>query len=141
MWIAYGVGASVATALFVVLTKKGLESAKPMATLAIQAGLSLLVAMAFLAARSEVRTVGDFGRKTWMLVVGAGVLIGLAAVLRLMALGTGPASGVASLDQLSLVFTTIPAIIFLSDEFNWKVGLGVAMIAGGAVLVSLGQAK
>jgi transporter family protein len=51
------------------------------------------------------------------------------------ALKWGPASGVASLDRLSVVFVLVLAIIFLGEALSWRSALGAAFVAVGAILM------
>ena len=51
------------------------------------------------------------------------------------ALKNGPASGVAALDRLSVVFVLALALLFLGEHFTWKSSLGAFLIAAGAILM------
>ncbi|MFA5927262.1 MAG: EamA family transporter [Patescibacteria group bacterium] len=53
------------------------------------------------------------------------------------ALKHGPASSVASIDRLSVVFVLVLAVLFLGEHLTWKSGIGAALVAAGAVLMSL----
>jgi transporter family protein len=52
------------------------------------------------------------------------------------ALQLAPASRVAPIDKLSVVFVVILAALFLQERLSWKVALGTALIAVGAVIIA-----
>jgi transporter family protein len=53
------------------------------------------------------------------------------------ALQAGPASRVAPIDKLSVVFVMLFAVSVLGEQLTWKSALGGALIALGAVLTAL----
>jgi len=53
------------------------------------------------------------------------------------ALQLGEASKVAPVDKLSVVFVIILAMLFLGEQFSWKVLLGGGMVTIGAILMIL----
>jgi transporter family protein len=63
----------------------------------------------------------------------------LLSLLQFSALKLGDASVVTAMERLSLVFTVILSVLFLKEELNWKVIVGVLLMIGGAVLVSVSR--
>jgi len=55
-----------------------------------------------------------------------------------MALKFGKVSQVAPIDKLSVVFAVILSILFLGEKISIINGVGVGLIAVGAILVALG---
>jgi transporter family protein len=53
------------------------------------------------------------------------------------ALQMGPASRVAPIDKLGVVVAMLLAFIFLGESITWKVLLGGALVAAGALLLAL----
>jgi transporter family protein len=49
----------------------------------------------------------------------------------------GPASRVAPIDKLSVIFVVLFAVSFLGERLTWKVGLGGILVTVGAVLMAL----
>jgi transporter family protein len=47
----------------------------------------------------------------------------------------GPASRVAPIDKLSVVFVVLFAAAFLGEPLTWKIGLGTSLIAAGAIIM------
>jgi transporter family protein len=54
-----------------------------------------------------------------------------------LALQYGKVSQVASIDRLSIIFAVILAALFLSEKINKPTALGVALMATGAIIISL----
>jgi transporter family protein len=70
-------------------------------------------------------------------LVLSGVATGLSWLCYFRALEIGPASGVVSIDKLSVVFAVLFAAAFLGERLTWKVGFGTCLIAAGAGLMVL----
>jgi transporter family protein len=67
----------------------------------------------------------------------SGVMTGASWFCYFRALKIGDAARVAPIDKLSVVLVAIFGVMFLSEKLSARNWLGVAMIAGGAVLVAL----
>ena len=50
--------------------------------------------------------------------------------------GRRPAAQVAPVDKLSIVFVAVPAAVFLGETLSPAAWGGVALMAGGAVIVA-----
>ncbi len=50
------------------------------------------------------------------------------------ALQLAPASRVAPIDKLSLPLTIVLAVVFLGESLTWRIGVGVGLMAAGAIL-------
>jgi transporter family protein len=64
------------------------------------------------------------------------VATGLSWLCYYRALQLAPASRVAPIDKLSVVFVVILAALFLRERLDWKVALGTALITAGAVIIA-----
>jgi transporter family protein len=70
-------------------------------------------------------------------LVLSGAATGLSWLCYYRALQSGPASRVAPIDKLSVIFVVLFAVSFLGERLTWKVGLGGILITAGAVLMAL----
>lgn len=135
-WILYALGSAAFAALVAIFGKAGLSSID--STLATT--LRSIVMASFLVVVSLV--IGKFellhtvARKDAMYIVLAGLAGALSWLFYFVALKTGPASGVAALDRLSVVFVLVIAIAVLGEHLTWRTGLGAVLITLGAVLMS-----
>lgn len=75
--------------------------------------------------------------RDWLWITLAGIAGALSWLFYFAALKIGDASRVASIDRLSIVFIVILAALFLGEGFGWKVMLGAALMAAGAILITL----
>jgi transporter family protein len=66
----------------------------------------------------------------------SGVATGLSWLCYYRALQLAPASRVAPIDKLSVVFVVMLAALFLQERLSWKVALGTALITAGAVIIA-----
>lgn len=74
--------------------------------------------------------------RTWLFLVLSGFATGASWICYFRALKLGDAARVAPIDKLSVVFVSVFAVLFLGEKLSFPNWLGVAMIAGGAVLVA-----
>ena len=70
-------------------------------------------------------------------LVASGLATGLSWACYFQALSGQQLTRVAALDRLSIVFTLLFACLWLGEKLTWKNGLGVALMAAGAILISL----
>ena len=71
------------------------------------------------------------------MIVLSGIATGLSWLCYYRALQTGPASRVAPIDKLSVVFVVLFAASFLGERLTWKVGLGSILVTVGAILMAI----
>lgn len=67
----------------------------------------------------------------------SGVATGLSWLCYFKALQAGPASRVAPIDKLSVVFVVLLAALFLREPLTLKVGIGAVLITAGAILMAV----
>jgi transporter family protein len=72
-----------------------------------------------------------------LFLVLSGLATGASWLCYFHALKIGPASRVAPIDKLSVVFVVVLAAIFLGEAFTWKIALGVLLMVAGAIVVAL----
>jgi transporter family protein len=75
--------------------------------------------------------------KTWLFLGLSGLATGASWACYFRALKIGEASKVAPIDKLSLVLVVIFAVIFLNERPSLKDWTGIAMVAGGVILLAI----
>jgi len=135
LWVIYGLLAAVFAALVAIFGKVGLKEVDSTLATAVRAVVMavFLVAMAFMLGKVDFSS--GFTSKTIIFIVLSGIAGALSWLAYFAALKVGPASGVAALDRLSVVFVFILAILFLAEAFTWKHAIGALLITGGAILM------
>jgi transporter family protein len=75
--------------------------------------------------------------KMLLFIALSGIAGALSWLFYFGALKLGPPVGVAAIDRLSLVFVLILTVLFLGESLTWKMGVGVALILFGSILLVL----
>jgi transporter family protein len=133
-WQAYALLSAVAAGATAVLAKVGVEGIPSTLATAIRTVVILVFATGIVLARGEQRELASVSPRTWLFLVLSGCATGLSWLAYFRALQLGPASHVAPLDKLSLAVTLALAAVFLGEPVTWRLGAGVALMIGGALL-------
>jgi transporter family protein len=136
-WRAYAIGSAFFAALTAIFGKIGVteidsDLATFVRTLVILAVVSLLICV-----RHEWQRPDQISFRGMVFLILSGAATGLSWLCYYRALRTGPASRVAPIDKVSVLFVVAFAIIFLGERLTWKVGLGAVLVAIGALLMAL----
>jgi len=137
VWIIYALLAAVFAAAVAILGKIGLKDVDSTLATTIRAvvmAIFLLGAAAILQKFSLIKTVGS---QTLTFIIFSGVAGALSWLFYFLALKYGPATGVAALDRLSVVFVVILAAMFLGEAFTVKSIAGLIFLVLGAILLVL----
>jgi transporter family protein len=98
----------------------------------------ILLAIAFmLSVTGNWQAPGTVSGKSWLFLVLSGLATGASWLCYFRALKLGNAAQVAPVDKLSVVLVAVFAVVFLGERLSPAHWAGVAMIAGGVVLLSL----
>ncbi|PZQ46496.1 MAG: transporter [Rhodovulum sulfidophilum] len=135
-WALLSAGFAALTAIF---AKLGVDRVNPdLATL-----IRTLVVVGLLAgivtATRQWQPPGAISPRAYLFLVLSGLATGASWLCYFRALRLGDAARVAPIDKLSVVFVAIIAVLFLGERLSGVNWLGVALIAGGAVLVAAGR--
>jgi bacterial/archaeal transporter family protein len=76
-------------------------------------------------------------REGWLFLIGSGLATGLYWLCYFRALQLGPASKVAPIDKLSVVFVIVLAFLFLGETLSPLKLLGGGLITAGAIILAL----
>ncbi len=136
-WIIYALLSAAFAALVAIFGKIGIQNID--STLAttiralVMAGFLIIVALSL----GKLPLLNTIHNKTLLFIVLSGVAGAMSWLFYFFALKHGPATGVAALDRLSVVFVLIFALLFLGQKFTWGSALGAALITIGAILMTL----
>ncbi len=86
--------------------------------------------------RSEWEPLSKLSGRSVLFLCLSGVATGLSWLCYYRALQLGPASRVAPVDKLSVVFVIVLASLFLQEPLGWRVVSGGALIVAGAVILA-----
>jgi transporter family protein len=136
-WRVFALGSAFFAALTAIFGKVGVSEINSDLATFLRTLVILLVAALLIFARHEWQRPENLSTKGIVFLVLSGVATGLSWLCYYRALQTGPASRVAPIDKLSVIFVVLFAVSFLGERLTWKVGLGGFLITAGAVLMAL----
>jgi transporter family protein len=136
-WRVFALGSAFFAALTAIFGKVGVAEINSDLATFLRTLVILLVAALLICARHEWQRPDSLSTKGVVFLVLSGVATGLSWLCYYRALQTGPASRVAPIDKLSVIFVVLFAVSFLGERLTWKVGLGGFLITAGAVLMAL----
>lgn len=81
-------------------------------------------------------SLGSLPARDVLMLVLSALATGASWLCYYRALQLGPASVVAPLDKLSVVFAILLALVFLGEPASWRVLCGGALVTAGAVVLA-----
>ena len=135
-WLLYAVLSAVAAAATAILAKIGVKDVNSNLATAIRTVVALVFAWGIVFIQGSHREIGGISRHSFNFLVLSGIATGLSWLFYFRALQIGKASQVAPVDKFSLVLTVIFAAVFLGEEINWGIGVGVVLISIGTLIVA-----
>ena len=136
-WLIYAILSAITAALVAIFGKMGLEGVGSVTASGIRAGVmfAVIFVLMFFTGKMQIATTLD-SKSLFYIFLGG--LAGAASwIFYFLALHYGKVSQVAPIDRLSVVFAVILAALFLSEKITLPVALGVALMAAGAIIISL----
>ena len=134
-WKAFAVASALFAALTAIFGKAGVgQMNSDLATL-VRTVVILTVTALVVTARGEWQRPGGLSKVGLSALALSGIATGLSWLCYYRALQLAPASRVAPIDKLSVVFVVVFAALFLGEPITWKVGIGAAFVTLGAVLM------
>lgn len=136
-WLVWALLSAVFAAMTAILAKKGVTGVDSNLATAVRTTVVLVFAwaVAFLAAKPAA--IQSFSKKTWIFLALSGIATGLSWLCYFRALQLGPASKVAPIDKLSVVFVLVFAALFLGEKLSTQTLVGGGLIAAGALVLAL----
>jgi bacterial/archaeal transporter family protein len=135
-WQFWAVLSAAFAALTAIFAKVGVENVNSDFATFIRTIVILSALGAILVATGQWQPVGSVSGRSYLFLVLSGLATGASWVCYFRALKLGDAARVAPIDKLSVVLVALFGVAFLGERLaaaNW---VGVALIAGGAVLVA-----
>jgi transporter family protein len=137
-WLVYALLSAIFAALTAILAKIGIKNVDSNLATAIRTVVILLFAWGIVFWQGTFSKVTSISRFSLFFLVLSGIATGLSWLFYFRALQLGRASQVAPIDKLSLIITIILAAVILKEKVSLVIVLGGALMAIGAILVSLG---
>lgn len=140
LWLVFALLSALTASLVAIFGKIGLQTVDANTATAVRSIIMavFLVGVVICQGNLSMIPVIVADKATFGFIVLSGVAGALSWLFYFMALKFGNVAQVAPIDKLSVVMATILAIIFLGEKISIVNGIGVALIAFGAILVALG---
>jgi transporter family protein len=122
------------TAIFAKIGIQGVDS--DLATL-IRTAVIIVVLSVFVASTGKWSNPFALPARTWLFLGLSGLATGASWVCYFRALKIGDASKVAPVDKFSLVLVAVFAFAFLGERPSLREWTGIAMVAGGVLVLAI----
>ena len=133
-WALLSAGFASLTAIF---AKLGVETVNADFATFVRTCVVLVALAAILSFTGQWQALPSLSGRTGLFLLLSGLATGASWVCYFRALKVGDAARVAPIDKLSVVLVAVIGVAFLGERLSSANWLGVALIAGGAVLVAL----
>lgn len=136
MWLILAALSAFFAALVAIFGKIGLQGVDTVLATTVRGIIMAVVLTLASAASGKFATLGTIGSRAWWMIFLAGISGAASWLAYFLALKLGPATHVAAVDRLSIVFVIVLAALFLGEALTWKLALGGAFMAIGAILIA-----
>ena len=135
-WQLWAVLSAFFAALTAIFAKVGVENVNSDLATFIRTLVVIVVLAGILAATGQWQPPGTISGRTYLFLALSGLGTGASWLCYFRALQLGDAARVAPIDKLSVVLVALFGVGFLGERLSAVNWLGVAAIAGGAILVA-----
>lgn len=135
-WFYWALLSAVFAALTAIFAKVGIQGVDSDLATLIPTAIIIVVLSAFVAYTGKWANPLELSPKTWLFLGLSGLATGASWVCYFRALKIGDASKVAPVDKLSLVLVAVFAFTFLGERPSLREWSGIAMVAGGVLLLA-----
>ena len=137
-WVFYALMSAIFAALTAILAKIGVANIDSNLATAIRTIVILIFAWGIVFWQGTLHKATQISQHSLIFLILSGIATGLSWLFYFRALQIGKASQVAPIDKLSLIFTIILAAVILKEKISLIIVIGGALMAIGAILVTLG---
>ncbi|OCG77872.1 EamA family transporter [Gilliamella sp. Occ4-3] len=138
-WLIYALLSAITAASVAILGKIGLQHLDANTATAIRAIVMAIFLVGVVVVQGKLNLINTFfnDKKALFIIALSGIAGALSWLFYFMAIKEGKVSQVAPIDKLSVVFAVVFAAVLFGEKISLLAGVGVAMIAVGAILVAL----
>ena len=136
-WFYWALLSAVFAALTAIFAKIGIQGVDSDLATLVRTAIIIVVLAAFVWGTGKWSNPLALSSKTWLFLGLSGLATGASWVCYFRALQVGDASKVAPVDKLSLVLVAVFAFAFLGERPAMREWLGIAMVAGGVLVLAI----
>ena len=134
-WLIYALGSAVFAGLTAVFAKVGVVGLPSNAATLIRTIVIMFFLIPLVIIRREWINPLTLNTRSLIFLVLSGIATGLSWICYFRALQIGPASVVAPVDKLSLLFAVVLAVVFLGERLSLYQWGGVILMSFGALMI------
>ncbi len=135
-WQFWAVLSAAFAALTAIFAKVGVAGVNSDHATLIRTFVILLALGAIVIGTGQWQPPGSISGRSYLFRLLSGLATGGSWLCYFRALKIGDAARVAPIDKLSIVLVAVFGVVFLGERLSGTNWLGVALIAGGAILVA-----
>jgi bacterial/archaeal transporter family protein len=136
-WIFFALMSAVSAAGVAIFGKIGIQGIDSILATTVRAVIMAVFLVVVSLSAGKVSLLGTLSARPMIFIALSGIAGAISWLFYFLALKFGPASAVAALDRLSVVFVIVLAALFLGEHLTWKTGLGGILVTAGAILITL----
>jgi transporter family protein len=136
-WKIFAIGSAVFAGMTAVLAKVGVKNISSNLATFIRTIVIILFLGILVAIRKEWQNPLLINRRSLVFLILSAITTGLSWICYYRALQTGPASLVAPIDKLSVVFAVVLALLFLGERPGMYEWIGIGLIISGTLVIIL----
>ena len=136
-WVFFALGSAGFAALTAIFGKLGVSEINSNLATLIRTAVILIMVAGIVAFRNEWQPLSKISFFSICMLVISAIATGLSWLCYYRALQLGPASRVAPIDKLSIVFVIALSTLFLGEALTWKTIIGGALVVSGAIILAL----
>ena len=135
-WKIFAFGSAFFAGLTAIFGKLGVEGLNSNLATLIRTAVIFFITVLIVSWRNEWQLPQAMRPQSVIFLVLSGVATGLSWLLYYRALQMAPASQVAPIDKLSVVFAIVLGVLFLGEAFTLKLAIGGSLIVIGALVLA-----
>ncbi len=136
-WFFWALLSAVFAALTAIFAKIGIQNVNSDLATLVRTAIIIILLSAFVWLTGKWSNPFALSGHTWLFLGLSSLATGASWICYFRALQMGEASKVAPIDKLSLILVAIFAFVFLGERPTAGEWLGIAMIAGGALVLAI----
>ena len=137
LWVYWALLSAVFAALTAIFAKIGIQGVDSDLATLVRTVVILVVLSGFVWFAGKWSNPFALPSRTWVFLCLSGLATGASWVCYFRALQIGAASKVAPVDKLSLVLVAVFAFAFLGERPTLREWSGIAMVAGGVLVLAI----
>jgi bacterial/archaeal transporter family protein len=135
-WITWALLSAFFAGITAILAKVGVAGVNSNLATALRTTVVLVFTWGIALATVPAASLRQLSNRTLVFLALSGIATGLSWLCYFRALQLGPASRVAPVDKLSVVFAIVLAAVVLGEHLNWQHYVGGTLIVTGAVILA-----